>query len=315
MDTKERRFFAGGIVALFALVALLGTLAALGCGGGGDNGGGFVTPPLSGKGLAFSPYVDSNGCPRNFGSTVDDTCLKTLLNVVNSHTEWVRTYGSTSGLQNIPRLAKFLNLKVAAGAYVVANADTEIQNLMNNVNIGLVDLAIVGNEAMQAGVPRATLIQYINNAKNLRDAAHANVPVTTCLKGDDVYIPDNAPVLAACDVICDNMYPNFGDPVTTALTNLKNYYTGMAASNQVGGKQLIIGETGWPSGGTGTNSQNFTNDNERDFHNDIVPWATSKGILAFYFESFDEPAKGEAGGEAYFGVWNNNLVLKQGLTP
>jgi exo-beta-1,3-glucanase (GH17 family) len=267
-----------------------------------------------GKALSLSPYLANSQCPGAFGEQVSNDCLNSLLDTAASHTKWVRTYGSSLGLENIPALAKKRGLMVAAGAYVDgSDANTQIQNLMNNVNSGLVDLAIVGNEAMQHGVPQATLIAYINEAKALRKGKGANVPVTTCLTGDDVFMSSNAPVLAVCDVICDNMYPNFGQSVSDALANLEGYYNGMARSNQVGGKQLIMGETGWPSGGTG--SPNFTPDNASAFHNGIVQWASGAGVLAFYFESFDEPPKGDANGESHYGIWDQNRKLKQGMKP
>ncbi len=267
-----------------------------------------------GKALSLSPYLAKSPCPGAFGEPVSNDCLNTLLDVAGSHTKWMRTYGSTLGLENLPALAKKRGLLVAAGAYVDgADANTQIQKLMNNVNSGLVDLAIVGNEAMQHGVPQATLIAYINEAKALRKGKGANVPVTTCLTGDDVYMSSNAPVLAVCDVICDNMYPDFGQSVSDALVKLQSYYNNMARSPQVGGKQLIMGETGWPSGGTG--SPNFTPDNASAFHNGIVQWASGAGVLAFYFESFDEPPKGDANGESHYGIWDMNRKLKQGMKP
>jgi exo-beta-1,3-glucanase (GH17 family) len=45
--------------------------------------------------------------------------------------------------------------------------------------------------------------------------------------------------------------PTSQQSVSDALANLEGYYNGMARSSQVGGKQLILGETGWPSGGKG----------------------------------------------------------------
>ena len=130
-----------------------------------------------GKGLSFSPYLATAPCPSAFGSPVSNDCLTTLLDVVDTHTAWVRTYGSSLGLENIPSLAKSRGLKVAAGAYVAgSDAGTQIQTLMDKVNAGLVDLAIVGNEAQQAGVPQNTLIGYIKKAKSLRGGKGTGVP-------------------------------------------------------------------------------------------------------------------------------------------
>lgn len=100
-------------------------------------------------GLDFSPYL--TGQDPNLGSQVSASQTLSRAQIAAPYTSWLRSFGSTNGLENIPSVARQLGLKVAANAWISSNTvqnTTEINSLIAAANAGLVDIAIVGSEAI-----------------------------------------------------------------------------------------------------------------------------------------------------------------------
>jgi exo-beta-1,3-glucanase (GH17 family) len=99
---------------------------------------------------------------------------------VAPYTIWVRSFGSTNGLENISSIARQFWLKVAASAWISSSAaqnTIEISNPISNAKAGLVDIVIVGSEAiLRNDVTESQLIAYMNQ---IRQAVPAGVLVTT----------------------------------------------------------------------------------------------------------------------------------------
>ena len=148
------------------------------------------------------------------------------------------------------RTAHSLGLKAAIGAWIgtdpTAN-QAEIDSLVNEAEKGDVDLAIVGSEALLRGdVSETTLAGYIDQVKNRLVAAGVSIPVTTA----DVYSEflSNPDLISHVDVVMANFYPFWeGSALNVAVARLDREYQQL--SNLAGTKQVIVSETGWPSGG------------------------------------------------------------------
>ena len=103
-------------------------------------------------GLNFSPFID--GQDPNRGAQVTERQIRDRLSLISSDAEWVRSFGSTAGLENFPRIAREAGFKVAASAWLsrdMATNEREIANLVRAMKEGYVDLAIVGSEVMLRG--------------------------------------------------------------------------------------------------------------------------------------------------------------------
>ena len=113
-------------------------------------------------GLDFSPYIA--GQNPNFNPQVSAAQIQARMQIVAAHTRWIRSFSMTNGLENVPSIARSFGLKVAAGAWISSNVTTnaaEIANLIAACNAGLVDLAIVGSEALlRNDVTETQLIAY-----------------------------------------------------------------------------------------------------------------------------------------------------------
>jgi exo-beta-1,3-glucanase (GH17 family) len=108
-------------------------------------------------GIDFSPY--ENGQDPNLGSQITISQIQARMQIVAPYTNWVRSFSSTNGLENIPSVARQFGLKVAANAWIssdTAQNAIEISNLIAAGNAGLIDIAIVGRKPFYEATSRST---------------------------------------------------------------------------------------------------------------------------------------------------------------
>ena len=309
MKTRGTILNQGFILALCVLTAFGG-----GCGGGSGGGqaGAGPSAPISYQvyGLNFGPYED--GQDPNLGAVVTYAQVERHMQTVAPYTQWVRTFGSTHGLENAGRIAHVLQLKIAMGAWIgkdPAANEAELESLIYEAKSGNVDLAVIGSEVLyRSDLTPADLIAYIRRFRT----EVPNVPVTTA----DVYseLLENPEVTAECDVILVNYYPYWeGVDVEYAMAWLHARHQRVAAA--AGGKEVLVSETGWPSGGNIIADAVPTPENAALYFLNFVSWARAEGVDYFYFVYRDESWKAAYEGPqgAHWGLWDSNGELKPGM--
>ncbi|WP_263145521.1 beta (1-6) glucans synthase [Pseudomonas sp. RIT-PI-AD] len=213
----------------------------------------------------------------------------------------VRTYSMT-GLEGIPDLARKHGLKLMLGAWVNGNpVDTgkEITALVMAANAypDVVEAVIVGNETLlRKEVTGAQLAKLIGQVK-----AQVKQPVTYA----DVWEfwlkhPEVAP---AVDFLTIHLLPYWEDEPTGIDAALAH----VADIRQVFGtrfapKDILIGETGWPSEGRQRETALPSRVNEARFIRGFVHMAEENGWRYNLIEAFDQPWKRESEG-AVGGYW------------
>lgn len=257
-------------------------------------------------GICFSPY-ENRQMP---GYYISEDQIKNRLAIIQPYTQWIRLFSSTKGHENIPKIAKDMGLKTIAGAWLnddKTDNDKEIQNLIDNINKGYVDIAVVGNETLYRNdVSESELMHYIQLVKA---SITVNVPISTA----DVYyeLLQRPHLMNACDVILANAYPFWeGYPIKYAGLFLKKAYDELKLTNP--NKKVIISETGWPTAGQSIEHAMPTLENAMKYFIDTQVWAKENQIEVFHFSSFDEVWKvvdeGEVG--ANWGLWDSKGNLK-----
>jgi hypothetical protein len=124
----------------------------------------------------------------------------------------------------------------------------------------------------------------------------------------------NPGVLTECDFILANFYPYWeGVDVNAAAAWLHSRYQRMVAV--ASGKEIIVSETGWPSGGNTIGDAVPSPENAAFFFKNFISWARAEGLEYFYFEALDEPWKSAYEGPqgAHWGVWDKDGNLKPGM--
>ena len=256
-------------------------------------------------GFCFSLYEEG----QKPGDIISESQVRRRMNILNPHTEWVRTFSCTEGNEFIPKVAKEMGVKTLVGAWLGDDPEVnerEINGLITLANEGLVDIAAVGNEVLYRNdMPIEELIGFIKRVKE----AIPDVPVGYV----DAYyeFTDHPEITELCDVILCNCYPYWeGCPFEYSLGHMQAMYH--QAKDAAQGKRVIITETGWPSQGESLKGAHASYESALKYFINTQLWSADQDVDVFYFSSFDESWKVGAEGEvgAYWGIWDKNEKLK-----
>lgn len=164
-------------------------------------------------------------------------------------TDCVRTYSIENGLDQVPAQAAKVGLKVIQGIWLSSNRLKNFSQISTAVSLtkqfpGVISALVVGNEVLLRGeMTTADLAANIRSVK-----AQVTVPVTYA----DVweFWLRNREVYEAVDFVTIHILPYWEDmPVRAkfAASHVDDIRKRMAVAFP--GKEILIGETGWPSAG------------------------------------------------------------------
>lgn len=287
-------------------------------------------------GLCFSPYLDG----QEAGDYIPPEQIQQRLLIITqrSHMEWIRTYGATNGLQDIPAEANSLGLKVAMGTWIRHNREQEVNNLVAKAQLGLVDVAVVGNEELAAyedGDPSAlTPAEYFDLLADVRqqlnDANCAHIPIAAAepfealftLNGKGIAGIKHTELLNNIDILLLNIYPFWkGFPADTDkgahidiardVLALKYQLAIDKIALRAPNVAVMLGETGWSSDGLTHGDAEPSLVNLARYFFEVSNWAQDNNVPLFYFAAFDEKWKAPPELKAHWGIWDSNGHLKQ----
>jgi len=277
-------------------------------------------PPRKFVGVCYGPFRDNEapGFYPTLEEMREDICF--LKNLTFS----IRTYGMIGNLSEIPRICEDVCLDCYPGAWISKQKsanEIEIQRLIEVAkNVSCVKGLIVGNEVLLRGdLTEDDLIEYIRKVKN-----STNLPVTT---GEILSVWESRPRLAEnVDFLLVHIHPywdgisfeNATEYVVEKWENLKKRFPE---------KEIIIGETGWPTTGDIQGNAVASEENQKTFLEDFKKSAEERNIRYFYFEAFDEKWKRilegagssgenqkiEDGVGEHWGIYYSNGSLKPSL--
>jgi exo-beta-1,3-glucanase (GH17 family) len=218
----------------------------------------------------------------------------------------IRTYSIDNGLDKVPELASKVGLKVLLGVWIgrdrAKNAQlADIAVSLANDHPGTVTAVIVGSEVLLRGEMTVNdLRQIIRSVK-----PRVSVPVTYAdvwefwLRyrevGEDV------------DFVTAHFLPYWEDVpprAEEAAAHVDGIRKQVAAAFP--GKEILIGETGWPSHGRMRDGALASRVNQARFISQILERARQDNFRVNFFEAYDEPWKrrweGTVGG--YWGLFD-----------
>ena len=261
------------------------------------------------RGVSFSPYQRGQDPFENKHPSADDIAgdLKLLYGKVAG----VRTYTSTDGAEETPRLARRFDLRVTAGAWLdtrMERNDLEIRNLIRNARrYDNIDRLIVGNESLLRGdISVNQLIKYLREVRS-----RVNVPVSTA---EPWHVWLAHPELAKeVDYIAIHILPYWEEvPNEQALGWVLERYEQIRQAFP--GKHILIGEVGWPSDGNRLGASKPSLISQATFIRGFLNIAAQRHIDYYIMEAFDQPWKYDMEGTA--GVhWGIFTVDRQPKFP
>jgi exo-beta-1,3-glucanase (GH17 family) len=222
-------------------------------------------------------------------------------------TDCVRTYSIENGLDQVPELAAKVGLKVIQGIWLGSNRLKNLAQISTVVRLtkeypDVISAVVVGNEVLLRGeMTSADLAATIRSVKS-----QVAVPVTYA----DVweYWLRNREIYDAVDFVTIHILPYWEDfPVRAkyAAAHVDAIRRRMAVAFP--GKEILIGETGWPSAGRMRDGALPSRTNQARVVSEILDMAKRDGFRVNLIEAYDQPWKrqleGTVGG--YWGLFDS----------
>lgn len=259
-------------------------------------------------GLAYGPYagMENPTCGPFPRASAMDADLAKLAKV----TSRIRIYSCIDPVSKVVSLSKQHSLECLAGCFLGKYDPVntrEMDSLIKTAQEASLKRLVVGNEVVtQNLLSTKRLLAYLQEARQKSRCQVGTAEVWAVWK-------DHPELAEACDFLVVHAYGYWDNvSVEEAPAYVVKRYNEVC--DLYPGKPVILGETGWPSGGPTNGKAVPSPENQQRFIREFVALANLEGIPYYLFEAYDEPWKasqesgvGDKWG-AYFLQRDNSLV-------
>ncbi|MFA6191093.1 MAG: glycosyl hydrolase [Sulfurimonas sp.] len=263
--------------------------------------------------VSYAPFSkDQSPMLFDQGMVISEEQVREDLTLLSKYTDCIRTY-SVLGLEMVPKIARENGLKMLMGGWVSSDkvlTEKEIKALIQlaSRNKDIVKAIIVGNEALLRGeVTETTLIGYIKEVKK----ALPDIKVTYA----DVweFWLKHPQIREVTDFVTIHILPYWEDDPMNIDASLKHLAEVRGEVEAIlKEKNILIGETGWPSEGRMREDALPSKVNQAIYIRGFVKLAEENGWSYNIIEAFDQPWKrmseGAVGG--FWGLFDQDRVDK-----
>jgi exo-beta-1,3-glucanase (GH17 family) len=240
--------------------------------------------------VSYAPFREGQS-PWNSTIIISSEQIAADLAQLAKVSRCVRTYSVENGLDKVPELASKVGLKVLLGVWIGRDRLKNAQLINTALSLvrdfsSVITAVIVGSEVMLRGeMKEADLRKTIRSVK-----AQVDIPVSYA----DVWEfwlrhPD---ISADVDFVTIHILPYWEDsPVRAedAAAHLEDVRQRVISTFP--GKEIFIGEAGWPSRGRMRQGALPSKVNQARFISDILDRARTEHFRVNLFEAYDEPWK------------------------
>lgn len=270
--------------------------------------------------VSYAPFYKQGEAPYDPKLVIRAERIEQDLRALSQRFDCVRTYSVGKGMEQVPRIARKIGMKVLLGVWLNRdpknNAEemavaTQLAKEEKAAGVNTIKAIIVGNEVLLRGeLPQTQLAGYIRQVRE-----STGLPVTYA----DVweFWLKYREVEKAVDFVTIHILPYWEDrpiAVEYAVDHVRSILKQMQAAFP--DKQFLIGETGWPSAGRQRWGAVPSMVNEARFLREFLVYAQEEKINYNVIEAFDQPWKrvleGTVGG--YWGIFNSQLEAKFPMT-
>ncbi len=240
--------------------------------------------------LSYAPFRGGQ-TPLDLATHISPAQIEDDLSQLAKITDCVRTYSVDFGLDQIAGIAARHGLKVMQGLWLSSHADRNREQIETAVALanrypGTIRALVVGNEVLLRGEMSAEDLAATMRVVKVRVA----VPVTYA----DVweFWLQNRDVASAADFITIHILPYWEDfpiPARNAAAHVDSIRRGVLAAFP--GKEVIIGEVGWPSAGRMREGALPSPVNQARVIQDVLALSKRENFRVNVIEAFDEPWK------------------------
>ncbi len=255
--------------------------------------------------VSYTPFRGGQS-PLVEGTRAEPWQIEEDLALLSKYTGCVRTYSVTDGLDDVLASARRHGLKVLEGIWISNNAEKTRRQIATGIALAkqypdVITGVVVGNEVLLRGEMAAPdLIANIREVK-----AQVAAPVTYA----DVweYWLRYPAVQNAVDFVTIHILPYWEDfpiPASRAAAHVADIRRKVA--DAMPGKEIVIGEFGWPSAGRMRESARPSRSNQARAATETLALAQRENFRVNIIEAFDQPWKraleGAVGG--YWGIFD-----------
>lgn len=208
--------------------------------------------------ITYTPYTeDAAGLCKDSSTVKSDIAL-----IASKGFKALRVYSTDCGaLESIPAAAAEHGLQLILGIFInqsgIGGAQQQVDQILSWGKFQMVDLVVVGNEALFTTPPRASagdLAGFISSTKAALKAKGYNGPVTTA-EPLNIWQANAGALCDAVDVVGLNIHPFFNADVEASGAGTFARGQLEIAAALCPGKDAYNLETGWPSAATHCNGK------------------------------------------------------------
>lgn len=206
-------------------------------------------------------------------------------------TDCVRTYSTDYGLDQIAGIAARHGLKVLQGLWLSSNPAKNREQIDTAIALAnrypdTIRAVVVGNEVLLRGEMSAT--DLVNTIRSVK----AKVPVPVTYADVWEFWLRNRDVASAADFVTIHILPYWEDiPISAAASAAHVRSIRQQVVEAFPGKEVIIGEVGWPSAGRMRESALPSLANQARVIQDVLALAKRENFKVNVIEAFDAPWK------------------------
>ncbi|MEO7066178.1 MAG: glycosyl hydrolase family 17 protein [Rhodanobacter sp.] len=256
--------------------------------------------------VSYGPFHEAGETPLDPKAFVSPERIDADLRVLSQRFDCVRTYSQGQGLSVVPAIAQRYGMKVLLGIWLGSDKKANAEQVRMGIAVArkypqVLRGVIVGNEVLLRGDLSANaLAGYLREVR-----AAVTVPVSYA----DVWeFWLRHPELAnSVDYLTIHILPYWEDtPVSPerAVQHVAQVYA--KVQHAFPGREIMIGETGWPSAGRPRQAASASVVNEARYLREFLNYAASVHMPYNVIEAFDQPWKraqeGTVGG--YWGIFD-----------
>jgi exo-beta-1,3-glucanase (GH17 family) len=257
--------------------------------------------------VSYAPFRLPGESPLNTDAFVSPERIDADLKALSTRFDCVRTYAMNQGLDAVPAIAARHGMKVIMGIWLGRNQLYNEKELAAGIAAAkahpeALRSIVVGNEVMLRGeLSETALAGYIERVR-----AATSVPVTYA----DVweFWLRYKKLANSVSYITVHILPYWEDepvPPQTAVAHVTQVYKQIKAAFP--GRQVMIGETGWPSAGRPRHGTSATLVNEARYVREFLDYAATVDMPYNMIEAFDQPWKRDLEGTPG-GYWGLSTV-------
>ncbi|MDO5056971.1 MAG: hypothetical protein Q4E06_06530 [Lautropia sp.] len=262
--------------------------------------------------VSYAPFRKPGESPMHAQASVSEARLREDLKILSARSQCVRTYSVIQGMDKVPEVARSLGMKVLMGVWLGRERDKneiEVREAIRlaNAHPDTVRGVVVGNEVLlRRELSPKVLAEYI-------DRVRTNVPVPVTYADVWEFWSVNTELARHVSFVTVHILPYWEDHpvgIHDAISHITS--TAEAMRKLFDGKDVLIGETGWPSAGRQRDAAVASRVNEARFMREFSVAAAEHQLDYNFIEGFDQPWKrgqeGAMGGN--WGVFDSNGLPK-----